>query len=184
MASIRSCSRISPFTAKPFRTFSGWAGLAAILAISLVPSAARPDPDICGYPAHEHVAINRGGHKMAEFSVTLAATITERGRGLMNCPQLEPGTGMLFLYETIGPRVFWMKDTPLELGIIFVAADGKITAIEKGSPGSLTRISSPGPVRYVLEINYDESHSLQVGDHVQRIAPDALRPPTTAKGRP
>ena len=91
----------------------------------------------------------------------------------MHCPILEPGTGMLFVYDDVHPRVFWMKDTPLELAIIFVAADGRITAIERGRPGSLVRIPSPGPVQFVLEINHREARGLQVGDRMLWIAPAA-----------
>ena len=85
----------------------------------------------------------------------------------MHCPQLPAGHGMLFIYDTTRPRVFWMKDTPLALAIIYIAEDGRITAIEKGSPQSLNRIPSPGPVRYVLEINQTEARGLRQGDRLQ-----------------
>ncbi len=152
-------------------------GVAAALAVLLMPQAARSGTDVCGHPARGQVTIERGGQVLAVFTVAEAVSIARRQRGLMNCPALEPGSGLLFIYADARPRVFWMKDTPLELAIIFVAADGRIAAIERGIPRSLTRISSPGPVQYVLEINYDEAGSLQVGDRILRVAPaPALQP--------
>ena len=74
---------------------------------------------------------------------------------------------LLFIYNAARPRVFWMKDTYLELAIIFIADDGRIAAIEKGVPRSLTRIPSPGPVRLVLEINHTEAQGLRHGDRLR-----------------
>ncbi|MBL0712903.1 MAG: DUF192 domain-containing protein [Desulfosarcina sp.] len=106
---------------------------------------------------------------MADFTVCIAESASQRRRGLMHCPQLKTGTGMLFIYAQARPRVFWMKETPLELAIIFISADARIAAIEKGTPASLSRIPSPGPIRQVLEINFEEARGLQVDDSVQLI---------------
>ena len=151
-----------------FRYLIRQAGLVTVLAVFLLPVAARPETDICGYPVSGRVAIQRGKQVLAVFTVTEADTVARRRRGLMNCPALSPGTGMLFVYADARSRVFWMKDTPLELAILFIAADGRIMALERGIPQSLTRISSPGPVQYVLEINYEEIQGLQIGDRMHR----------------
>ncbi len=152
------------------RGLIGMLGLAAALTLLLMPPTAQSGTDICGQPARSRVTAQRGGQVLAAFTVAEVVSIAQRRQGLMNCPALAPGTGMLFIYADARPRVFWMKNTPLELAIIFVAADGRITAIERGIPHSLTRISSPGPAQYVLEINYHEARSLQVGDHIHRTA--------------
>ena len=155
----------------------GRTGLAAVLVMLLLSPAARPADDICGYPARGQVAIHRGDRLLATFTVAEAASVAQRARGLMNCPALKSGTGLLFVYDDIRSRVFWMKDTLLELGILFVAADGRIVAIERGAPGSLKRIPSPGPVRYVLEINYHEAIRLQTGDRMARMRPGSTGKP-------
>ncbi len=146
-------------------------GLTTALALLLMPQTAQAGADICGHPARGRLTVQRGGQVLAAFTVAEAISIAQRQRGLMNCPVLEPGTGMLFIYADARPRVFWMKNTPLDLAIIFVAADDRITAIERGIPQNLNRISSSGPVKYVLEINYDEARSLQVGDYIHRNTP-------------
>jgi uncharacterized membrane protein (UPF0127 family) len=61
-----------------------------------------------------------------------------------------------------------MKDTRIELGIVFIGADDRISAIARGLPQSLKRIPSPGPTRLVLEVNYDEARNLEVGDRIVR----------------
>ncbi len=151
----------------------GRLGLAAALVILLLPAAAGAETLICGHPARSRVTVHRDSRVIAAFTVAEAVSVAERSRGLMHCPALEAGTGMLFVYADARPRVFWMKDTPLELGIVFIAADGRIAAIKRGLPQRLTRIRSQGPARFVLEINYDEARDLQIGDLVDRSATGA-----------
>ena len=150
------------------RRLLGRSVLAAALVILLLPAAGRPEASICGQPAHSRVTVHRGSRVIAAFIVAEAASVAERRRGLMDCPALAPGTGMLFVYADSIPRVFWMKDTRIELGIVFIGADGRISAIERGLPQSLKRIPSPGPTRLVLEVNYDEARNLEVGDRIAR----------------
>ena len=146
-------------------------GFAVVLVLFVLSQAVWPGTDICGHPARGRVAVYRGEQVLAVFSVAEAATAAQRRRGLMDCPALRPGTGMLFVYEDTRSRVFWMKNTPLALGIIFAAADGRITAIERGVPYSLNRIMSPGGVQYVLEINFQEAQGFQIGDRLHYTAP-------------
>ncbi len=148
-------------------------GLAAVLAFLLLPAAARTETLICGHPARSRVTVQREGRIVAAFTAAEAESVSQRGRGLMHCPALGPGTGMLFIYADARPRVFWMKDTPLDLGIVFIDAESRIAGIARGLPQSLTRIRSQGPARFVLEINYDEARDLQVGDLVDRSATGA-----------
>jgi uncharacterized membrane protein (UPF0127 family) len=88
------------------------------------------------------------------------------GLGLMYCSLLSKGIGMLFIYPDARRRVFWMKNTYIELVIIFIFANGRIAAIERGEPGSLDHIQSPDDIKAVMEIIYCESHGLKSGDHV------------------
>jgi uncharacterized membrane protein (UPF0127 family) len=121
---------------------------------------------ICDYPEMATVKISRKGHIIKAVSVTLATTSKKRQRGLMYCPALPYGTGMLFIYPDAKPRTFWMKNTLIELAIIFILADGRIAAIERGEPGSLDHIQSPADIQSVLELNYGESRDLMIGDNI------------------
>lgn len=129
--------------------------------------------EICGHDEMGAIEITRGAKVMEEFTVTLAASAEKQRRGLMNCLFLYPGTGMLFTYPDARRRVFWMKNTLIELAIIFISDDGFIDAIEHGDPGSLDRIHSSENIQSVLEINYRESRRLAVGDVVHlRLSSD------------
>ena len=134
------------------------------LLLGIVPALGAP---ICGYRETGVVEIIRDGALVDRFAVTLADTADSRRRGLMNCRSLDPGTGMLFTYPDAGRRTFWMKDTFLELAIVFICPKGRIVAIARGRPGCRDHIHSPDRVQSVLEINFDESHRLGVGDQVR-----------------
>ena len=121
----------------------------------------------CEFQKRATIEIVRDQATVAVFAVSLADTPQRRRRGLMHCPALSPETGMLFVYPTPGKRVFWMKNTIIELAIIFISADGRVSAIARGEPGSLARIRSPENTRLVLEVNYAESRQLAVGDRVR-----------------
>ncbi|GEM_PF-502756 len=122
--------------------------------------------DICGYPEKGFLVVSRGAETTVTFQVALAESRDQYRRGLMGCRRLSPGTGLLFIYPEAARRTFWMKNTPLELAIIFVSSRGYIRAIEKGSPNSTRRIHSPDGIQFVLEINHDEADQLAVGDRI------------------
>jgi uncharacterized protein len=123
--------------------------------------------EACEFGKTATVELVRGQEAVAAFSVSLADSPESRRKGLMHCPVLAPETGMLFVYPNAGKRVFWMKDTSIELAIIFISADDRIASIAHGEPGSLEHIQSPENIHFVLEVNYPEGQGLAVGDRVR-----------------
>jgi hypothetical protein len=106
------------------------------------------------------------------FSVELARTPEEQAQGLMNRPSLPLDGGMLFDFHVDRPVQMWMKNTLIPLDMIFIAGSGKIVGIaERTIPLSLTIISSPGPVRAVLEVNGGTAArlGLKAGDRVNSL---------------
>jgi len=161
--------RLPPKQIKPPHRQSGHAWLAMVgcaFALFCMFAAAANGAAICGFPEMGSVEIVRGRKVKKKFSIALAATPEVRRRGLMHCRELDPETGMLFVYPDSRPRAFWMKNTPVELAIIFISADRRIVAIAHGVPYSQARIVSSEAVQYVLEINYGERNGLAVGDRV------------------
>lgn len=138
--------------------------LVPIVGIFIFSPAVRAD--ICGYSEKGLLVVSRGTETTVTFQVALAANRDQYRRGLMGCRRLSPGTGLLFIYPEAARRTFWMKNTPLELAIIFVSSSGHIRAIEKGTPNSTRRIRSPDGIQFVLEINHDEADQLAVGDRI------------------
>ena len=145
---------------------------ACTLLMYLMATTAGMCADICGRPREGRVAILREDRVVARFDVVLADKPDQWRQGLMHCSQLDLGTGMLFSYPDARRRVFWMKNTPLELAIVFIDADARITAIARGTPNSLARIHSPDGIAWVLEINWFDKRVLAVGDRVEPIFKD------------
>jgi uncharacterized membrane protein (UPF0127 family) len=102
------------------------------------------------------------------FQAELACTEAEQLRGLMFRTDLVAGSAMLFApYPPDGsePReaIFWMKDTPSSLDILFVRADGTIARIaENIVPLSKTSIPSGEPVSAVLELRGGRVSELRI----------------------
>ena len=129
--------------------------------------------DICGYPERGTLVVTRDGQEAATFRVGLAETRDQHRKGLMGCRGLAAGSGLLFIYSDARQRIFWMKDTPLPLAIVFISASGRIAAIEAGEPFSTRHIRSPDDIQYVLEISPGEADNLQVGDRIAlRLTPE------------
>jgi hypothetical protein len=111
------------------------------------------------------------GHTLA---VELATTPKARGCGLSNRVKLPENHGMLFIYPTLGPRTFWMKDTHIPLSIVFLDDSGQILRIQHMMPMQTDeRYRSLQPVRYALEVNqgWFAEHGIGVGDIVEMKLP-------------
>ena len=140
--------------------------------LALIPAAIPVHAGICGYPEKGTLVVYRGDNVVADFQVALAESPEQYRKGLMGCGRITPGTGLLFIYPDAKQRVFWMKNTPLALAIIFASPGGQIMAIEEGHPNSTRRIRSPDTIQYVLEINYAEAAQLRIGDRLSlRLVP-------------
>jgi uncharacterized membrane protein (UPF0127 family) len=90
------------------------------------------------------------------FESEIAVTAAERGRGLMNREALAKDRGMLFVFPEEGLHSFWMKNTRIELDIIFIAGDLRVVSISnrarpcRKEPCDL--YSPAGNAAYALEI--------------------------------
>lgn len=88
------------------------------------------------------------------FNVEIAATDSERNKGLMNRPSLAEDSGMLFVWDDVEQRHFWMKNTLIPLDMIFITEDGTIHHIHHmAKPLDQSRITSTRASKAVLEIN-------------------------------
>ncbi len=91
-------------------------------------------------------------------TVELAATNATRNRGLMFRESLPEDYGMLFLFAHEQTQSFWMKNTLMDLDMIFIGEDRRITVIHRDVPRStvdtpdaeLARRTGFG--RFVLEL--------------------------------
>ncbi len=106
------------------------------------------------------------------FNVELALSPEERARGLMFRTEMADQNGMLFDFGQPRDVSMWMKNTFISLDMLFIDQKGKIVGIAKRAvPKSEAIISSPRPVRFVLELNggLAEKYDFKVGDTVDGL---------------
>lgn len=105
-----------------------------------------------------------------KFSVELALTPADRSTGLMNRQSMPATHGMLFRFDRTRQVLMWMKNTPLPLDMVFINEAGVVAGIAADTtPFSEAIVPSPGPVRYVLELNAGTAaHTgIRAGDKVR-----------------
>lgn len=103
-----------------------------------------------------------------EVHAEVADTPQERECGLMHREHLADAEGMVFLWPEPSRNVFWMKDTPLSLDILFIR-EGRIVAIAaRAKPLDETPIDPGVTSDAVLEVRggWAERHRVAVGDRV------------------
>lgn len=104
------------------------------------------------------------------FQVEEARTEAERERGLMNRGSLPSDKGMIFAFPTTMHVSFWMKNTLIPLDMLFVLSDGTVAGIvSNAKPMSEKIIPSPGPVRFVVELNGGQAARIgaKAGDRIE-----------------
>jgi uncharacterized protein len=121
--------------------------LLATLLLALLASAAPAQGVPQDLPA---ITLNAGMHNIR---AAVAQTDEQLTTGLMYRRQMDQHEGMLFVYDSLARRCFWMKNTILPLSIAFLAEDGTVVNIEDMQPQTLDSHCSTQPVRYALEMN-------------------------------
>ncbi|HEX4979119.1 MAG TPA: DUF192 domain-containing protein, partial [Acidimicrobiales bacterium] len=86
----------------------------------------------------------------------LAATETQRARGLMEVTDLDGYPGMLFRFSQDTQAAFHMKNTPMPLSIAWFASDGSLVSAADMAPcvdaDSCPVYAASAPYRYALEV--------------------------------
>jgi uncharacterized membrane protein (UPF0127 family) len=100
-----------------------------------------------------------------EIRVEVADSPGERGQGLMFRKKLDADRGMLFVYPTVEPRSFWMKNTSIPLSIAFLDEAGRVVNIEDLRPFDTRSVLSTAPALYALEMNrgWFSTHEVEAG---------------------
>ena len=99
----------------------------------------------------------------------LAVLPEEKQKGLMFRENMEPGTGMLFVFEQATAQKFWMKNTRIPLDIAYFSPDGKLKEIHAAKPFDLSGVPSRSKnIQFVLELNLHDfrKQNIKIGDRL------------------
>jgi len=148
--------------------------LLALGAAGTVLGQSAPLEDLSAFPKTELTIQHRGPPAAThKFDVWIANSPDRQEQGLMFVRDLPQGHGMIFPEDPPRTMNMWMKNTYVELDMVFVSASGRISKIlARAHPLSETTLSSDAPVAAVLEIGGGEAArlGLTVGDRVSWAA--------------
>ena len=103
------------------------------------------------------------------FQVWIADTPARAEQGLMFVSDLPENMGMVFPVDPPRVEAMWMKNTYIELDMLFIDAHGRVSKIiERAAPLSLQTLSSDTAVSAVLELKGGQASKLglRTGDTV------------------
>lgn len=106
---------------------------------------------------------------LIRLDIEIADNEYETATGLMYRSSMEPEQGMLFIFDDVAMRSFYMKNTQFALDIIFLDEEKRIVSFQKNAqPYNETGLTSKVPAKYVLEVNAGMADQwyLEVGDRI------------------
>jgi uncharacterized membrane protein (UPF0127 family) len=147
------------------------ASVILFFGFAAVVRADPPPMDLATYPQATLEIVQHSGDSVRRFhfDVWVADTPARSEQGLMYVRDLPADRGMVFPFEPARVVSFWMKNTYIELDMLFIDAGGHVVKItEHAPPLRLDLLSSDVPVGAVLELRGGEAGLLgiRVGDRV------------------
>ncbi len=116
------------------------------------------------------------------LEVEVADEPNERARGYMwRDPPVDGG--MLFVWPDASRRAFYMKNTPFDIDLAYIAPDGRIFQVERMRAYDRRLVPSRKPAQYVLETaaGWFADHGISEGD-TARIPPQLASNATAEDG--
>ncbi|MBD0832251.1 DUF192 domain-containing protein [Aestuariibaculum sediminum] len=109
------------------------------------------------------LTIFKGDSTKVNLDIEIADTEYDTQTGLMYRNSMAPNQGMLFIFEDVSERFFYMKNTRIPLDIIYIDDQMKIVSFQKqAQPFNENSLPSNAPAKYVLEINAGLSDQWQL----------------------
>ncbi len=103
------------------------------------------------------------------IDIEIADTEYETQTGLMYRSSMKNNRGMLFIFDDVSERSFYMKNTKIPLDLIFINDNKTIVSFQKNAkPFDESSLPSNAPAKYVLEVNAGlvDTWKLSVGDSI------------------
>lgn len=117
---------------------------------------------------------------LPDGNIIKAEIAMDKAQGLQNRDYLCPKCGMIFIFDTEGIYSFWMKDTLLDLSLIWINKKREVVHIERNAkpckyktdPRKECQVYMPNiNAKYVLEILPGASDSINIGSVLKFIPP-------------
>ncbi len=107
------------------------------------------------------------------YNIDIATSTVAKAKGLSGRESLSPDAGMLFTFNDMTTRHFWMQGMLIPLDVLWIR-EGKIIGLQANIPhpaannGQIATFQSPEPADQVLEINAGDiaKHGFAVGQAV------------------
>ena len=101
----------------------------------------------------------------------VAATPEERAEGLMYREEVPDGTGMLFVFQDMQPRSFWMANTYVDLDIAYMDTSYNIVDIIQMEALVTDSYPSRAPAMFALEVRqgWFEEQGIRIGAHAEIV---------------
>ena len=106
------------------------------------------------------------------LDIEIADTDFDIQTGLMYRNSMDKKQGMLFIFDDVRERFFYMKNTKIPLDLIYINEHKSIVSFQKNAkPFDESSLPSNFPAKYVLEINAGlvDTWSLAVGDSISYV---------------
>lgn len=106
-----------------------------------------------------------------KVAAELALTPEEQSKGLMFRETLPAGRGMLFVFADYAPRAFWMKNTLVDLDMVFMDEKLRVMKVfhrvprsRSGQPDSeVARVAAPAGLVLELPAGEARAHGVRPG---------------------
>jgi hypothetical protein len=151
---------------------AAWLAFAAGAAAAALAQQSRAPLELATFPRTSLEITRLDEHHAARkyaFEVWVADTPERAEQGLMFVSDLPDTMGMVFPLPAPRVETMWMRNTYIELDMLFIRADGHVAKIiERAHPLSEVLLSSDTPVSAVLELKGGEASKLglRAGDTV------------------
>jgi len=154
-----------PLLPQRARAATALVALGALLLAGCADEAPAPSPTP-EQPQRLSTATIRVGEVPLEVEV--ADTEAAQQTGMMFRRRLGPDEAMLFVFPGEANLRFWMKHTPVDLDLAYIAAEGTILEIVRLHARSTKYVYSREPARFALEVpaGWLALHGIREGDRV------------------
>lgn len=115
------------------------------------------------------LTITKADDSKVVLNIEIADTDFDIQTGLMYRNSMETKQGMLFVFDDVSERYFYMKNTKIPLDLIYINENKTIVSFQKNAkPFDETSLPSNAPAKYVLEVNAGLVNlwKLSVGDSI------------------